>query len=40
MELVELKAKAFELIKALELGKAQLDVVLKKIEELEKPKSE
>lgn len=41
MELQELKAKAFELIKALEIGKANLEVILKKIDELEKaPKVE
>lgn len=32
MELQELKAKAFELIKALEIGKANLEVILKKLE--------
>lgn len=40
MELQEMKAKAFELIKALEIGKANLDQLLRQIDESEKKAKE
>ena len=40
MELQEMKAKAFELIKALEIGKANLDQLLRQIDEAEKKAKE